>query len=146
MKMKRILLCIFAIGAALAVAACGPEDKLIGTWQCTGATYQGQQLSCTGSWIFYKDHTYSGTINIGSEAVTFNKFFAGTGPYTWKLDASKNPMQIDLGNASDPSQVIHSIIEFQTPTTTRLGLPTATNIPPPQDFAHASLTIGFKKM
>ena len=145
--MKKLIALVLAIITTMLLAACNDGDKLLGAWQCTNAAYQGQSLNCSGGWTFDKDGSYSGHLNItgaAKDATNISKFLASAGPYRWKLNTSTNPMQIDLWNASDASAVVHAIVELQTDTTMRIGMPLSDNTPPPADFA-SSLTINFKK-
>ena len=144
--MKRLIALVLAIITTMLLAACNDSDKLLGAWQCTGAAYDGQSLNCSGGWTFDKDGSYSGNISItgAAKADNISKFLASAGPYRWKLNTSTKPMQIDLWNASDASAVVHAIVELQTDTTMRIGMPLSVNTPPPADFTSA-LTINFKK-
>lgn len=153
--MKRLNWSVAAFVVALALTACdsSADKKLIGSWQCTGATVLGSSLGCSGSWAFDKNHTYSGVITIGGKsaaiggkaAALMQLLASGGGQGTWKLDASKNPIEIDFSNTSKPSQVVRGIIEFETSGTSRIGLPMLANIPPPVNFSSAFVTITLTK-
>jgi hypothetical protein len=94
---------VFAAFSVLALASCGesPGNKLIGEWD---AVSEGEHLSMV------VESTEKVTFIVGDRFIK----------WSYKIDWSKKPPQLEFRNATDPDDVIKGIIEFAGNNTFRM--------------------------